>query len=73
MKDIQATVKFGMENNTYMKDYKDNALEMLKESSEIKTMGSRSSNKAAYSDARATAASLADEVSHSIIYILYIF
>ena len=73
MKDIQATVKLGMENNTYTKDYKDDALETLKESREIKTMGSRSSNTAACSDARVTAASLADEVSHSIIYILYIF
>ena len=73
MKDIQAAVKLGMEINTYMKDYKDDALETLKETQEIKTMGSRSSNTAAYSDTRATAASLADEVSHSIIYILYIF
>ena len=73
MKDIQAAVKLGMEINTYMKDYKDDALETLKETQEIKTMGSRSSNTVAYSDTRATVASLADEVSHSIIYILYIF
>ena len=70
LKDIQAIVKHGIVKDKYTEDYKNEAVEMLKESREIKTMGSRSSNTAAYADARATASSLTDEVSRLFFYIL---
>lgn len=66
LKDIQAIVKHGIENDAYTEDYKNDAVQTLKESREIKTMGSRSSNTAAYADARSTASSLTDEVSRPL-------
>jgi hypothetical protein len=51
-----------MANDSFTEAYKNDALQTLKEARELRTMGSRSSNTAAYADARATAASLADEV-----------
>ena len=51
-----------MEDDTFMEAYKNDAMQFLKESREVRTMGSRSSNTAAYADARATAASLTNEV-----------
>lgn len=56
-----------MENDEFTEADKNDAVQSLKESREIKTMGSRSSNTAAYADARAAAASLTDEV-HSFLY-----
>jgi hypothetical protein len=56
-------VKHGMDNDTFTEAYKNDAMQILKESREVRTMGSRSSNTAAYADARAMAASLTDEVS----------
>jgi hypothetical protein len=65
LKDIQETVKHGMENDAFSEAYKEEVLQTLKDSREVRTMGSRSSNTAAYADARATAISLTDEVSPS--------
>jgi hypothetical protein len=56
-------VKEGMENDTFTEAYKNDAMQTLKDSREVRTMGSRSSNTAAYADARATAISLTDEAS----------
>jgi len=71
LKDIQETVKYGMKNDAFSEAYKNEALQALEDSRGVWTMGSRSSNTAAYADARATAVSLADEVSPS--YHPYIF
>ena len=65
LKDIQETVKQGMENDAFSEAYKEEVLQSLKDSREVRTMGSRSSNTAAYADARAMAVSLMDEVSPS--------
>ena len=56
LKEIQATVLLGMENNAFSQDY-------IEYSRKVKTMGSRSSNTAAYADARATTGSMTREVS----------
>lgn len=63
LKEIQATVLLGMENNAFSQDYIDEAIEELEDSRKVKTMGSRSSNTAAYADARATTGSMTREVS----------
>ena len=55
-------MKHGMEDDTFTEAYKNDAMQFLKESREVRTMGSRSSNTAAYADARATAASLTNKV-----------
>ena len=65
LKDIQETVRHGMDNDAFSKSHISEAMQMLKDSREVRTMGSRSSNTAAYADARATAASITDEVSPS--------
>lgn len=61
-----------MENETFTEAYKKDAVETLKDSRENRTMGSRSSNTAAYADARAMAASFTEEAS-SPPYYLHIF
>lgn len=72
LKDIQETVKLGMENDTFSEVYKTEALQTLQDSREVRTMGSRSSNTAAYADARSTGASLTDEVSSFCrLYIIF--
>jgi hypothetical protein len=62
LKEIQETVRAGMDSDTFSKDYKTEALLELEEDRKVKAMGSRSSNTAAHADARATTSSLTDEV-----------
>jgi len=72
LKDIQDCVKSGMENDTFLETYRNEALQMLKDSQGVRTMGSRSSNTAAYADARVTTTSLTDEASPSChLYLLF--
>jgi hypothetical protein len=63
LKEIQATVLLGMENDAFSQTYIDEAIEELEQTRKVKTMGSRSSNTAAYADARATTGSMTNEVS----------
>ena len=63
LKEIQATVLLGMENEAFSQAYIDEAIKELEQSRKVKTMGSRSSNTAAYADARATTGSMTSEVS----------
>lgn len=63
LKEIQATVLLGMENDAFSQAYIDEAIEELERTRKVKTMGSRSSNTAAYADARATTGSMTNEVS----------
>ena len=51
-----------MENDTFSEQYKAEALLELEDFRTIKTMGSRSSNTAANADARATTATVTNEV-----------
>jgi hypothetical protein len=62
LKEIQQTVLAGMETDAYSEQYKGEALLELEEFRKNKTTGSRSSNMAAYADARATTASVTNEV-----------
>jgi hypothetical protein len=72
LKDIQDSMKSGMKNDDFSEAYKNDALQMLKDSRGLRNMGSRSSNTAAYADARATTASLTDEASPSChLYLLF--
>ena len=72
LKEIQDSVKIGLENDAFSEAYRNEALQMLKDSRGVRTMGSRSSNTAAYADARATTASLTDEASPSYhLYLLF--
>lgn len=60
-----------MADDTFTEAYKKDAIQMLKDSRDNKTMGSRSSNTAAYADARATALSLTNEASTFILFTFF--
>ena len=70
LKAVQDIVRQGMDNEAFSQAYIDEAIKELTDFRQIKTMGSRSSNTAAYADARATTASLTDEVQFE--YFLFI-
>jgi hypothetical protein len=70
LKAVQDIVRHGMDNEAFSQAYIDEAIKELTDFRQIKTMGSRSSNTAAYADARATTASLTDEVQCE--YLLFI-
>jgi hypothetical protein len=67
LKEIQDVVRDGINNDTYSQDIIDEAVEELEQSRKTKSMGARSSNTAAYADARSTTQSLSDEVGSQTI------
>ena len=66
-----------MNNDSFSQAYVDEAMEELEQTRKVKKMGSRSSNTAAYADARATTSSLTNEVKfytlHMPPFILIVF
>jgi len=62
LKEIQDIVRQGMYNGTFSSTYTREAVQELEELREVKERGSRSGNTAADADARATTASITNEV-----------
>ena len=69
-KEVQDNVRRGMDNEAFSQAYIDEAIKELTDFRQIKTMGSRSSNTATYADARATTASLTDEVQFKCLFFI---
>ena len=61
-----------MDNDAFSQAYIDEAIDELEQTRKVKTLGSRSSNTAAYADARATTGSLTDEVRFHAFSLLFL-
>jgi hypothetical protein len=57
-----------MDNDSFSKAYIDEAIKELNQTQMVKTVGLRSSNTAAYADARATTGSLTNEASFYVFH-----